>query len=177
MSKKRLEDYVTSIPDFPREGVLFRDITTVIEDPEGLRMAVDGLVDMVDPNDVDIVVGSESRGFVFGAPVAYRLGKGFVMARKKGRLPRETVSETYNLEYGIATIEVHKDSIKPGMRAFIVDDLVATGGTTKAVANLVERLGGKVVAIGFVMELAGFDAKGSTLKGLPYKSLIVYPGK
>ena len=161
MSKK-LEDCVTTIPDFPKPGIMFRDITTIISDPEGFKMAVDQLCDMVKGMDIDIVVGSESRGFIFGAPVAYALGKGFVMARKKGKLPRETISETYDLEYGSATLEMHKDSIRPGMKVFLVDDL--------------EKLGGKVVKIGFVMELAGFDAKNKALKGYDVESLISYPG-
>lgn len=171
-----LEKYVTTIPDFPQPGVMFRDITTIISNPDGLRLAVDGLCDMVKDTDVDIVVGSESRGFVFGTPVAYKLGKGFVMARKKGKLPRETVSETYDLEYGTATLEMHKDSIKPGMKVFLVDDLVATGGTTAAIIKMVEKLGGKVVKIGFVLELAGFDAKNKVLKGYDVESLLSYPG-
>ncbi len=171
-----LEKYVTTIPDFPQPGVMFRDITTIISNPDGLRLAVDGLCDMVKDMDVDIVVGSESRGFVFGTPVAYKLGKGFVMARKKGKLPRETVSETYDLEYGTATLEMHKDSIKPGMKVFLVDDLVATGGTTAAIIKMVEKLGGKVVKIGFVLELAGFDAKNKVLKGYDVESLLSYPG-
>ena len=150
---KTIEDYVTSIPDFPQKGVLFRDITTVIGDPDGFALAVDGLRKMIPSSEYDVVVGSESRGFVFGAPVAYAEHKPFVLARKKGKLPRETVSASYDLEYGSATIEMHKDSIKPGQRVFIVDDLVATGGTTAAVIELVEKLGGKVVKIGFVMEL------------------------
>ncbi len=171
-----LEKYVTTIPDFPQPGVMFRDITTIISNPVGLRLAVDGLCDMVKDMDVDIVVGSESRGFVFGTPVAYKLGKGFVMARKKGKLPRETVSETYDLEYGTATLEMHKDSIKPGMKVFLVDDLVATGGTTAAIIKMVEKLGGKIVKIGFVLELAGFDAKNRVLKGYDVESLLSYPG-
>lgn len=173
---ENLEEYVTTIPDFPKPGIMFRDITTIISHPEGLKMAVDQLCRMVDGMEIDIVVGSESRGFIFGAPVAYALGKGFVMARKKGKLPRETISETYDLEYGTATLEMHKDSIKPGMRVFLVDDLVATGGTTTAIIHMVEKLGGKIVKIGFVMELAGFGAKDTALKGYDVESLISYPG-
>lgn len=174
---KKLEEYITSIPDYPKKGILFRDITTLISDNEGFRKAVDGLAAMVDPDEVDVVVGTESRGFVFGAPVAYAIGKGFILARKKGKLPRETISESYGLEYGQGTLEMHKDSIKPGDRVFIVDDLVATGGTAKAVIDMVEKLGGKIVKIGFVMELAGFDVKNGALKGHPFESLIIYPGK
>ncbi len=173
---KELKDYVTTIPDFPKEGILFRDITTVIEDPDGFRMAVDGLVDMLKDVDFDIVVGSESRGFVFGAPVAYKMGKGFALVRKKGKLPRETISESYELEYGNATLEIHTDSIKKGQRVAIVDDLIATGGTTGAAIKLIERLGGKVVKICFVMELAGLEGR-KALEGYDVGSLIVYEGK
>ena len=174
---KKLEDYVTCIPDFPKEGILFRDITTIIDNPDGFKLAVDGLLNMIPASEYDVVVGSESRGFVFGAPVAYAAGKGFVLARKKGKLPRECVSASYDLEYGSATLEMHKDAIKPGQRVFVVDDLIATGGTTKAVIDLIEMLGGKVVKVGFVLELAGFDARNTVLKDYPVESLISYPDK
>ncbi len=172
---KELKDYVTEIPDFPKEGILFRDITTVINNPEGFRMAVDGLVDLVKDKDFDLVIGTESRGFVFGAPVAYALDKGFILARKKGKLPRETISESYDLEYGQATLEIHKDAILPGQKVVLIDDLIATGGTTEAVVKMVERLGGEVVKIGFVMELAGLKGR-EKLKGYDVESLIVYEG-
>lgn len=139
---KELKDYVTEIPDFPKEGIIFRDITTIMSDPTGLRMAVDGLVDLLKDVDFDLVVGSESRGFIFGAPVAYAMDKGFILVRKKGKLPRETISEKYDLEYGTAELEMHKDAIKPGQKVVIVDDLIATGGTTEAIVKMVERLGG-----------------------------------
>lgn len=174
---KKLEEYITNIPDFPKPGILFRDVTTIVSDPEGFRLAVDGLSSMVDPSECDLVIGTESRGFVFGAPVAYKLGKGFILARKKGKLPRETVSAEYALEYGTAVLEIHKDAIKPGQRVFVVDDLIATGGTAKAVTELVEKLGGKVVKIGFVLELAGFDARNTVLKGYDVESLVSYPDK
>ncbi len=172
---KALKDYVTEIPDFPKEGILFRDITTVINNPEGFHMAVDGLVDLVKDKDFDLVIGTESRGFVFGAPVAYALDKGFILARKKGKLPRETISESYDLEYGQATLEIHKDAIQPGQKVVLIDDLIATGGTTEAVVKMVERLGGEVVKIGFVMELAGLKGR-EKLKGYDVESLIVYEG-
>ncbi len=172
---KALRDYVTEIPDFPKEGILFRDITTVINNPEGFRMAVDGLVDLVKDKDFDLVIGTESRGFVFGAPVAYAMNKGFILARKKGKLPRETISESYDLEYGQATLEIHKDAIQPGQKVVLIDDLIATGGTTEAVVKMVERLGGEVVKIGFVMELAGLKGR-EKLKGYDVESLIVYEG-
>ena len=126
---KKLEDYVITIPDFPEPGIMFRDITSVIQDPNGLKLAVDGLVDLVRDLDFDLVIGPESRGFIFGVPVAYLLGKGFVPVRKKGKLPRETISRKYDLEYGQAEIEIHKDAILPNQKVIIVDDLIATGGS------------------------------------------------
>ncbi|AIZ55923.1 hypoxanthine/guanine phosphoribosyltransferase [Candidatus Methanoplasma termitum] len=172
---KELKDYVKTIPDFPKEGIMFRDITSVIEDPRGFKLAVDGLKALLKGVDFDLVVGSESRGFVFGAPVAYAMGKGFILARKKGKLPRETISESYDLEYGSATLEMHADSIKKGQKIVIIDDLIATGGTTGAVIKMVERLGGKVVKICFVMELAGLEGR-KALKGYDVESLIIYEG-
>ena len=173
---KKLEDYVVTIPDFPEPGIMFRDITSVIQDPDGLKMAVDGLVDLVRDLDFDLVIGPESRGFIFGVPVAYLLGKGFVPVRKKGKLPRETVSEKYDLEYGQAEVEMHKDAIRPGQKVVIVDDLIATGGSAEAAAKLVEKLGGKVVRMIFVMELAGLEGR-KKLAGYDVESLIIYPGK
>ncbi len=173
---KELKDYVTTIPDFPEEGIMFRDITTVIQDPDGFGLAVDGLVDMLKDIDFDLILGSESRGFVFGAPVAYAMNKGFVLVRKKGKLPRETIEESYELEYGKATLEMHVDSVKKGQRVVIVDDLIATGGTTAAMIKMVERLGGIVVKNCFVMELAGLNGR-DALKGYDVESLIIYEGK
>lgn len=172
---KSLYDYVTTIPDFPKEGIMFRDITTIIQDPEGLKMAVDGLVGMLDNVDYDLIIGSESRGFVFGTPVAYSVGKGFIMARKKGKLPRETVEESYDLEYGQATLEVHMDAITKGQKVVIVDDLIATGGTTEAIVKLVEKLGGEVVKICFVLELEGLEGR-KKLAGYDVDSLLKYEG-
>lgn len=172
---KQLEEYVTTIPDFPKEGIMFRDITSVIQDPDGLKLAVDGLVDFVKDLDFDLVVGPESRGFIFGVPVAYNLGKGFIPVRKKGKLPRETVEKEYALEYGTATIEMHKDAIKPGQKVIVVDDLIATGGSAKAACDLVEELGGVVVKVVFVMELAGLNGR-EALKDYDVDSLIIYPG-
>lgn len=172
---KELKDYVTEIPDFPEKGIIFRDITTIMSDPVGLHMAVDELVDLLKGIDFDLVLGSESRGFVFGAPVAYAMDKGFILVRKKGKLPRETISEKYDLEYGTAELEMHKDAIKPGQKVVIVDDLIATGGTTEAIVKMVERLGGEVVRIAFVIELAGLKGR-SKLKGYDVNSLIVYEG-
>ena len=173
---KKLEDYVMTIPDFPEPGIMFRDITTVIQDPNGLKLAVDGLADLVRDLDFDLVVGPESRGFIFGVPVAYLLGKGFVPVRKKGKLPRETISQKYDLEYGQAEIEVHKDAIRPGQKVVIVDDLIATGGSAEAAAKLVGKLGGQVVRMVFVMELAGLQGR-KKLEGYDVQSLIIYSGK
>ena len=173
---KKLEDYVVTIPDFPEPGIMFRDITSVIQDPEGLKLAVDGLVDLVKDLDFDLVIGPESRGFIFGVPVAYLLRKGFVPVRKKGKLPRETVSQKYDLEYGQAEVEIHKDAVRPGQKVVIVDDLIATGGSAEAAVKLVEKLGGQVVRMVFVMELAGLEGR-KKLDGYDVESLIVYPGK
>ncbi len=173
---KKLEDYVTSIPDFPEPGIIFRDVTTILQDPDGLKLAVDQLRDMVRDLDYDLVVGPESRGFIFGVPVAYSEKKGFVPVRKKGKLPREVISEDYELEYGTATIEIHKDAIKPGQKVVIVDDLIATGGTTQAIIRLIERLGGEVVKVCFVMELAGLKGR-EKLERYDIESAIIYEGK
>lgn len=170
-----LKDYVTEIPDFPKKGILFRDITTILSSPEGFRMAIDGLVDLLKDVDFDLVVGTESRGFIFGAPVAYALNKGFILVRKKGKLPRETVSESYDLEYGQAEIEMHTDAIRPGQKVVLIDDLIATGGTTEAVVKLVEKENGIVVKALFVMELAGLNGR-EKLDGIDVESLIVYEG-
>lgn len=175
MKRDRLEDYVITIPDFPKPGIQFRDITSVIQDPDGLRMAVDQLTDQIRDLDFDLVVGPESRGFIFGVPVAYLLGKGFVPVRKKGKLPRATVSQKYDLEYGQAEIEIHQDAILPGQKVVVVDDLMATGGSAEATAKMVEKLGGKVIRMVFVMELAGLQGR-KKLSAYDVRSLIVYPG-
>ena len=158
---KKVEDYVRSIPDFPEKGIIFRDITTVIQSPEGLKLAIDGINEKLKGVDYDVVVGPESRGFIFGVPVAYANGKGFVPVRKKGKLPCETISQDYELEYGTATIEMHKDAIVPGQKVVIVDDLIATGGTTEAIIKLIEQLGGEVVKIIFLIELEGLKGRES----------------
>lgn len=173
---KKLEEYVRSIPDFPEPGIIFRDVTTILQDADGLQMAVDGLIAQLKGVDFDVVIGPESRGFIFGVPVAYALHKAFVPVRKQGKLPCETVSMEYDLEYGTAVIEMHKDAVKPGQRVVILDDLIATGGTIEAIVKLVEGLGGQVVKIGFVMELAGLKGR-ERLKGYPVESLITYEGK
>ena len=172
---KKVEDFVRSIPDFPEPGIIFRDITTILQDSEGLHLAIDQLIAMLDGVDFDVIVGPESRGFIFGVPVAYMLHKGFVPVRKKGKLPCETISAEYDLEYGSAVIEMHKDSIKPGQKVVIVDDLIATGGTIEAITGLVEELGGEVVKICFVMELKGLKGR-ERLKKYNVKTLIAYEG-
>ncbi len=173
---KQIEDYVRSIPDFPEPGIIFRDVTSVLQDADGLRLAVDLMQEKLEGVDFDLVVGPESRGFIFGVPIAYNLHKPFIPIRKKGKLPCETVSVKYELEYGTAELEIHKDAVKPGQRVVIIDDLMATGGTNKAMIDLVEKLGGKVVKAVFLMELAGLKGR-ERLKGHEIDSVIVYPGK
>ena len=173
---KKLEEYVRSIPDFPEKGIIFRDVTSVLQDADGLHLAIETMQDLVKDLDVDVIAGPESRGFIFGTPIAYNMHKPFVLIRKKGKLPCETVSIDYELEYGTATIEMHKDSIKPGQRVLIVDDLIATGGTTKAMVDLVESLGGEVAGIVVLMELAGLEGR-KKIEGYRLDAAIVYPGK
>lgn len=173
---KKLEEYVISIPDFPEPGIIFRDITGILQDAEGLKQAIDELLAKLEGIEFDVIAGTESRGFIFGVPIAYELGKPFVPIRKKGKLPRETVSEKYELEYGEAEIEMHQDAIKPGDRVVLVDDLIATGGTIEASARMIEELGGKVVKMLFVMELAGLKGR-ERLAGYDVDSAIIYPGK
>ena len=139
---KKIEEYVRSIPDFPEPGIIFRDVTSVLQDADGLQLAIDSMQDCLEGEEFDVITGLESRGFIFGMPIAYNLHKPFVLVRKAGKLPCETVSRTYDLEYGSATIEMHKDSIKPGQKVVIVDDLIATGGSVEAAIKLVEELGG-----------------------------------
>ncbi len=173
---KKLEEYVRSIPDFPEKGIIFRDVTSVLQDADGLHLAISTMQDLVKDLDYDVVVGAESRGFIFGTPIAYNQHKPFVLIRKKGKLPCETISKEYALEYGTATIEMHKDSIKPGQKVLIVDDLIATGGTTEAMIKLVEELGGEVVGVVVLMELAGLNGR-ERLKGYRLDSAIRYEGK
>lgn len=172
---KELKDYIVSIENFPKEGILFRDITTLIEDPEGLKSAVDSFRDLLSDLEFDVIVGPEARGFIFGVPVAYVMGKGFVPVRKPGKLPRETVSKTYDLEYGTETLEMHKSSIRPGARVVVVDDLLATGGTTRAIIELVEEMGGEVICFACLIELKGLNGR-EKLKGTEVRSLIAYEG-
>ena len=173
---KKLEDYVVSIPDYPEPGIIFRDVTSILQDAEGLQLAIDSLQEKLEGLDFDVIAGTESRGFIFGMPIAYNLHKPFVLVRKKGKLPRETVSVSYDLEYGSAEIEMHKDSIKPGQKVVLIDDLIATGGTIEAAAKLVEQLGGEVVKIIFLMELAGLHGR-EKLSKYDVESVIRYEGK
>ena len=173
---KKLEDYVVSIPDFPEEGVIFRDVTSILQDADGLHLAIEEIQKLLEDVEFDVVGGTESRGFIFGMPVAYNLHKSFVPVRKAGKLPRETVSMEYELEYGTATVEIHKDAIKPGQKVVLIDDLIATGGTMQAAAKLVEDLGGEVVRIVFLMELAGLHGR-EKLKDYDVRSVICYDGK
>lgn len=176
VDREELKSYIVDIPDFPKEGIIFRDVTGVLESAEGFKLAIDALAETLDGLDVDLVAGIEARGFFFAAPLAYSLGKGCVAIRKKGKLPRETVSVSYKLEYGEAAIELHKDSIKPGQKVAIVDDLLATGGSTKAAAELVEALGGEVVKIVTLIEL--IDLKGrKAIEKYPFDSIISYEGE
>ena len=173
---KKIEEYVRSIPDFPEPGIIFRDVTSVLQDADGLQLAIDSMQDCLEREEFDVITGLESRGFIFGMPIAYNLHKPFVLVRKAGKLPCETVSRTYDLEYGSATIEMHKDSIKPGQKVVIVDDLIATGGSVEAAIKLVEELGGEVVKVVFLMELAGLKGR-ERLKGYDVASVICYDGK
>ena len=172
---KPIEDYVVSIPDFPEPGIIFRDVTSVLQDAEGLHLAIDLMQEKLKDVEFDVVVGPESRGFIFGMPIAYNLQKAFVPIRKKGKLPCETASIKYDLEYGSAEIEIHKRSIKPGDKVVIVDDLMATGGTAEAMIKLIEGLGGEVVEVLCLIELMGLKGR-EKLKGYKVDSVIQYPG-
>ncbi|MHA1821619.1 MAG: adenine phosphoribosyltransferase [Promethearchaeota archaeon] len=166
---------IRNVPDFPIKGIQFKDITTLLKDPEAFKYACDKLTEAFKGKGITKVVGIESRGFIFGAVVAYQLGIGFVPIRKPGKLPAEKISETYELEYGTNTIEIHVDAIEKGEKVLIMDDLLATGGTTKAAINLVEKLGGVVAGIGFVIELTGSLKGREKLKGYDIVSLVEIP--
>lgn len=168
-----LKKYVRDIPDFPQKGILFRDITTVLKDGEALKEAVDQMAECMENSEYDIIAGPESRGFIFGVPIAYKLSKGFIPIRKKGKLPAETISKEYALEYGTATIEMHKDAIKKGDKVYIVDDLLATGGTAKAMAEMVEEAGGIVAGFVFLIELEGLEGR-KALEGYSVHSILKY---
>ena len=167
---KRIEDYVRNIPDFPEPGIIFRDVTSILQDADGLHLAIDSMQECISGLDFDVVAGTESRGFIFGVPIAYNLHKPFIPIRKLGKLPCETIQQSYDLEYGSAVIEMHRDAILPGQRVVIIDDLIATGGTVEACAKMIESLGGQV------MELAGLKGR-ERLKEYDVESIICYEGK
>lgn len=171
---KDLSSYIVSIPDYPKPGILFRDITGILGNAEGLRLAIDQLAERLEGVEFDAVVSMESRGFIFGMPLAYKLNKAFVPVRKPGKLPRETVSASYALEYGTDTLEMHRDALKPGARVVIVDDLLATGGTAEACARLVSEVGAEVAKMLFVIELEGLSARSGRLAGYAVDALVKY---
>ena len=168
-----LKDKIRIVENFPKEGISFKDITTILQDGEVFRSCIDEIVNYLKDKNIDVIVGPEARGFLFGTPVAYELGIGFVPVRKKGKLPSETIEVEYQLEYGTDILQVHKDAIKPGQRVAIVDDLLATGGTIESAAKLVEKIGGKVVTMNFVVELT--DLKGrDKLNDYDVQTLVEY---
>lgn len=170
---ENLRKLIREVPDFPKPGINFYDITTLLKDPEGLKGTIDALAEQIEVNDIDTVIGVESRGFIFATPLAYRLGAGFVPVRKPKKLPAEIVSVSYDLEYGQDTLEMHKDAVGEGHRVLIVDDLLATGGTARAVVDLVEGLGGTVAGLLFVVELNFLNGR-SKFNGYDVRSLIKY---
>ena len=170
---QKLMSMVRTIPDFPEKGILFRDITTVLKDAEGLRLAVDALADSLRGVDHDLVAGPESRGFIFGVPLAYMIGKGFIPVRKAGKLPAETVSRSYALEYGHSIIEVHRDAIQKGQKIAVVDDLLATGGTARAIGELIGEMGAEVACMAFFIELEALEGR-KALEGYDVRSVIRY---
>ena len=173
MRKLLAESLVRDVPDFPKPGILFKDITPVVQNHAAMKQVVTELTEWARARKVDAVLGIEARGFIFGAPVALELGVGFVPLRKLGKLPYDRVTEEYELEYGTNTVELHSDSIRPGQRVVIIDDLLATGGTAAAATRLVERLGGVVAGLGFVIELDFLEGR-KALAGHQIKSLIHY---
>mgnify|MGYP001559627250 FL=1 len=173
MTIKQLERSIRAIPNFPKQGILFRDITTLLRDKKTYHCAINLLAKPYKSKKIDVVVAVESRGFIFGAALAYKLGCGFVMVRKKGKLPYKTYSVTYELEYGADTLEIHRDAFGKGARVLIVDDLLATGGTIKAVSDLVEQMSAKIIGVCFLIELTALSGR-KKLKGLPVFSLIKY---
>ncbi len=170
---KDLKQKIRNVQDFPKPGIGFKDITTLIKDGEGFKKAIETIAGHYKSNDIDVVVGIESRGFIFAAALAYKWGKGFVPVRKPGKLPAETIKEEYQLEYGMDAVEIHKDAIQPNQRVLIIDDLLATGGTVAAAARLVERLQGKIVGIGFLIELTFLNGR-EKLKKYDLLSLISF---
>ncbi|MCC8015548.1 MAG: adenine phosphoribosyltransferase [Eubacterium sp.] len=169
-------DSIRTIPDFPAKGVMFRDITTLLKDPIAMTATIDEIADSLVGLDFNLVAGPESRGFIFGMPIAYNMKKGFIPVRKKGKLPAEVVSKEYNLEYGTEVIEIHKDAINPGDKVVIVDDLLATGGTAKAICELVEEMGGEIVALRFAIELPDLGGR-KLLQGYDVQTVVAFEGE
>ena len=168
-----LKEHIRSIQDFPKEGILFRDITTLLKNPGALAETIDRLAEFAEGRDIDVVVGMESRGFIFGTPLAVKIGRGFVPVRKPGKLPAETESEEYSLEYGTDRLEIHRDAISKGTKVLVVDDLLATGGTAAATCNLVRKLGGVVTGCAFVIELDFLNGR-EKLGGVDVFSVVHY---
>lgn len=173
ISDKTLKELIRDVPDFPTDGILFRDITPVLKDADTFCEVIRSMAEKVDSKKPDVVVGVESRGFILGTPIAFALGIGFVPVRKMGKLPAETISADYALEYGTNTVEMHKDAIKAGQRVVIIDDLLATGGTAAAAIQLVEELGGEVVGLIFLVELTFLNGR-DKLKGYRTETLVAY---
>jgi len=170
---EELKKHIRAIPDFPQSGILFRDITTLLKNKEAFREAIDVMADLIRGKKVDLILGVESRGFIFAAPIAYNLGLPLNLIRKPGKLPAETISESYSLEYGENTIELHKDAIRKGDKVVICDDLLATGGTAMASAHLVEKFGGEVSLLLFLIELTDLNGR-EKLKNYPVESVVKY---
>jgi adenine phosphoribosyltransferase len=170
---EQLKKYIRNIPDFPKQGILFRDITTLLKNKQAFKRAIDGLAKFVKGKKIDYVVAIESRGFIFGAALAYKLGVGFIPVRKKGKLPAETISATYSLEYGTDSLEMHKDALKPNSKVLIVDDLLATGGTVFAVCQMTSQLKAKIAGIIFLIELSGLKGR-EKLENYSVSSLLKY---
>ncbi len=173
MKKLRLKDYIRDVPGFPKPGILFRDITPLLADKRALRETVNLLSSKFKNKKIEVVVAAEARGFILGGAVAHKLNAGFAPVRKKGKLPRERYLADYSLEYGVDSLEIHKDAFKPGARVLILDDLLATGGTVKAIVDLVKQIGGKIVGVCFLIELTDLRGR-QKLKGYPVYSLIKY---
>lgn len=168
-----IANFIRNIPDFPNTGIQFKDITTLLKDAKAFKATVEALADHFKSEEVDLVVGIEARGFIIGSPLALFLDCGFVPVRKEGKLPATTLAKTYQLEYGQATLEIHRDAISPGQKVIIIDDLLATGGTTRAVCEMVEELGGNIVGIGFVIELVSLKGR-EKLTSYPVHSLVKF---
>ena len=173
MTTEQLKSKIRNVPDFPIKGIMFRDITTLVKDPEAFKYVIDNLTERYRDKKIDLIVGIESRGFIFGGALAHRLGCGFIPARKPGKLPAETIEESYELEYGRTTLQLHVDSIAKGERIVIIDDLLATGGTIRATANMVERLGGNIVEIAVVVDLTFLNGR-EKLKNYSIYSMVDY---